>query len=225
VWVWAFLFSRFEGRKARRTVTTFFFSFPRAAFPFNDQLSMYQEAFPPLPFPSSTRTTHTRGNQKTPNPQELPHFSHSNPSRKLQLQSFYPAATSEVETGPLPSISKTQRDDDDSRITRSQTGAMATGGVNQRPHLNVQALPRPPIVEKCNRHIQVMWHGALIADCPANEAIWVLETHHPPSSSPPPPPPPTRPILFFVFLQSHTCKRVPYICLGPIPHTHLYFPP
>lgn len=58
--------------------------------------------------------------------------------------------------------------------------------------LNVQSFPRPPLVERCNRHIQIMWHGALIADCPAGEAYWVLETHHAPSPStlshPPSPP-------------------------------------
>ena len=49
--------------------------------------------------------------------------------------------------------------------------------------LNVQSFPRPPLVERCNRHIQIMWHGALIADCPAGDAYWVLETHHAPSPS------------------------------------------
>ena len=48
--------------------------------------------------------------------------------------------------------------------------------------LNVQSFPRPPVVERVNRHIQIKWHGQLIADCPPGEAYWVLETHHPPST-------------------------------------------
>jgi len=59
---------------------------------------------------------------------------------------------------------------------------MAAGSAPTRT-LNVQSFPRPPVVERCNRHIQIMWHGALIADCPAGEAYWVLETHHAPSPS------------------------------------------
>ena len=63
---------------------------------------------------------------------------------------------------------------------------MAAGSAQTRTQLNVQTFPRPPLVERCNRHLQVMWHGALIADCPADEAYWVLEAHHPPSASTPP---------------------------------------
>ncbi|KAK1758127.1 hypothetical protein QBC47DRAFT_295510 [Echria macrotheca] len=70
---------------------------------------------------------------------------------------------------------------------------MASGGApsQQQQHhhqqqLNVQAFPRPPLVERCNKHIQIMWHGALVADCPAGESYWVLETHHPPTYYIPP---------------------------------------
>ncbi|KAH8883142.1 DUF427-domain-containing protein [Thozetella sp. PMI_491] len=46
--------------------------------------------------------------------------------------------------------------------------------------LNVQAFPRPPLVERVpGKHIQIRWHGEIIAD--TTEAIWVLETHHPPT--------------------------------------------
>lgn len=45
--------------------------------------------------------------------------------------------------------------------------------------LNVQSFPRPPLLEKTPRHLQVKWNGELIAD--TKDAYWVLETHHPPS--------------------------------------------
>ena len=47
---------------------------------------------------------------------------------------------------------------------------------------NVTTFPRPPIVERTNRHIQIKWHGQLLADCPPGEAYWVLEAHHAPGS-------------------------------------------
>lgn len=46
--------------------------------------------------------------------------------------------------------------------------------------LNVQSFPRPPLLEKTPRHLQVKWNGELIAD--TKDAYWVLETHHPPST-------------------------------------------
>ncbi|KAK3331303.1 hypothetical protein B0H66DRAFT_573050 [Apodospora peruviana] len=46
---------------------------------------------------------------------------------------------------------------------------------------NVQSFPRPPAVERCPKHIQIKWHGQLIADCPPGEGYWVLETHHAPT--------------------------------------------
>ncbi|KAH6628779.1 hypothetical protein F5144DRAFT_493542 [Chaetomium tenue] len=49
---------------------------------------------------------------------------------------------------------------------------------------NVTAFPRPPIVERTNRHIQIKWHGQLVADCPPGEAYWVLEAHHAPGPFP-----------------------------------------
>lgn len=45
--------------------------------------------------------------------------------------------------------------------------------------LNVQSFPRPPLLEKTPRHLQIKWNGELIAD--TKDAYWVLETHHPPS--------------------------------------------
>lgn len=49
---------------------------------------------------------------------------------------------------------------------------------------NVTTFPRPPVVERTNRHIQIKWHGQLLADCPPGEAFWVLETHHAPGPLP-----------------------------------------
>ena len=48
-----------------------------------------------------------------------------------------------------------------------------------KPKLNVHSFPRPPLLEKTPRHIQVKWRGQTIAD--TKDAYWVLETTHPPS--------------------------------------------
>ena len=48
-----------------------------------------------------------------------------------------------------------------------------------KPKLNVQSFPRPPLLERTPRHLQVKWRGQTIAD--TKEAFWVLETYHPPS--------------------------------------------
>jgi uncharacterized protein (DUF427 family) len=44
---------------------------------------------------------------------------------------------------------------------------------------NVQTFPRPPVLERTPRHIQIKWNDQVIAD--TKEAYWVLETHHAPS--------------------------------------------
>jgi hypothetical protein len=72
-------------------------------------------------------------------------------------------------------------------VSRRRAGLLhAMNGYNMAsmPKLNVQSFPRPPLVERTPKHIQIKWHGELIADCPAGLAYWVLETHHPPSASP-----------------------------------------
>jgi uncharacterized protein (DUF427 family) len=51
----------------------------------------------------------------------------------------------------------------------------------QKAGLNVQSFPRPPLLERTPRHLQIKWDGKLVAD--TSEAYWVLETHHPPSIS------------------------------------------
>ncbi len=51
-----------------------------------------------------------------------------------------------------------------------------------KPKLNVQNFPRPPLLERTARHLQVKWHGQTIAD--TKEAYWVLETYHAPSTPP-----------------------------------------
>ncbi|KAH6674669.1 hypothetical protein B0J14DRAFT_652854 [Halenospora varia] len=53
-----------------------------------------------------------------------------------------------------------------------------------RPPMNVQSFPRPPLLEKTSRHLQVKWRGQIIAD--TKEAYWVLETYHPPTYYLPP---------------------------------------
>ncbi|KAL8870434.1 MAG: hypothetical protein Q9174_003524 [Haloplaca sp. 1 TL-2023] len=47
------------------------------------------------------------------------------------------------------------------------------------PKLNVHNFPRPPLLEKTARHLQIKWHNQLIAD--TKDAYWVLETTHPPT--------------------------------------------
>lgn len=48
-----------------------------------------------------------------------------------------------------------------------------------KPKLNVHNFPRPPLLERTPRHLQVKWQGQLIAD--TKDAYWVLETTHPPN--------------------------------------------
>jgi len=61
-----------------------------------------------------------------------------------------------------------------SRPFLNHAGTMAT-----KQRLNVQAFPRPPVLEKTPRHLQIKWDNVLIAE--SKDASWVLETHHPPS--------------------------------------------
>lgn len=48
-----------------------------------------------------------------------------------------------------------------------------------KPKLNVHNFPRPPLLEKTPRHLQVKWRDQTVAD--TKDAYWVLETTHPPS--------------------------------------------
>ncbi|MCJ1250252.1 hypothetical protein MMC30_007478 [Trapelia coarctata] len=50
--------------------------------------------------------------------------------------------------------------------------------------LNPRTFPRPPLLERTPRHLQIKWDGHLIAD--TKEAYWVLETTHPPTYYLPP---------------------------------------
>lgn len=50
-----------------------------------------------------------------------------------------------------------------------------------KPKLNVHNFPRPPLLERTPRHLQIKWNDQVIAD--TTEAFWVLETTHPPSTS------------------------------------------
>lgn len=50
-----------------------------------------------------------------------------------------------------------------------------------KPKLNVQSFPRPPLLEKTPRHLQVKYQSHTIAD--TKDGYWALETHHPPSKS------------------------------------------
>ncbi|KAL8665204.1 MAG: hypothetical protein Q9202_002426 [Teloschistes flavicans] len=52
------------------------------------------------------------------------------------------------------------------------------------PKLNVHNFPRPPLLEKTPRHLQIKWNNQLVAD--TKDAYWVLETTHPPTYYLPP---------------------------------------
>ncbi|KAI9743821.1 MAG: hypothetical protein M1818_002555 [Claussenomyces sp. TS43310] len=54
--------------------------------------------------------------------------------------------------------------------------------MSPKPKLNVHNFPRPPLLERTPRHLQIKWQGQLIAD--TKEAYWVLETTHPPTLTP-----------------------------------------
>lgn len=56
---------------------------------------------------------------------------------------------------------------------------MATMASNPKPKLDVRSFPRPPLLERTDRRIQIKWHGWVITD--TREAYWVLETDHAPS--------------------------------------------
>ncbi|KZP33201.1 DUF427-domain-containing protein [Athelia psychrophila] len=53
-----------------------------------------------------------------------------------------------------------------------------------KPKLNVHSFPRPPLLQKTPRHLQIKWKGELIAD--TKDTYWVLETTHPPTYYLPP---------------------------------------
>jgi hypothetical protein len=67
---------------------------------------------------------------------------------------------------------------------RQRLASCCYGTMSAMRKHNVTTFPRPPIVERTNRHIQIKWHGQLLADCPPGEAYWVLEAHHAPGRSP-----------------------------------------
>ncbi|KAL2277928.1 hypothetical protein FJTKL_15058 [Diaporthe vaccinii] len=63
-------------------------------------------------------------------------------------------------------------------------GHMNIFRMASKAKLNVQSFPRPPLLEKTPRHLQIKWDGHLIAD--TKDAYWALETHHPPTYYLPP---------------------------------------
>ncbi|CCF32891.1 hypothetical protein CH063_00133 [Colletotrichum higginsianum] len=56
--------------------------------------------------------------------------------------------------------------------------------MSPRAKMNVQTFPRPPLLEKISRHLQIVWNDQVIAD--TQNAYRVLETHHPPTYYLPP---------------------------------------
>jgi len=67
-------------------------------------------------------------------------------------------------------------------------------GMPPKPKLNVHNFPRPPLLEKTPRHLQIKWQNQVIAN--TNDAYWVLETTHPPSTPYPPFPLPLLNLLY-----------------------------
>lgn len=84
-----------------------------------------------------------------------------------------------------------------------------------KPTLNVTNFPRPPLLQKTPRHLQIRWDDLIIAD--TTDAYWVLETHHPPSPWPPLP----LPLLFSINTPSPpTLSPPPRLPTSPTPHPH-----
>ena len=61
---------------------------------------------------------------------------------------------------------------------------MTSGADNNKKLESVWDYPRPPLVERTSKHIQVIFAGKIIAD--TNKAYRVLETSHPPTYYIPP---------------------------------------
>lgn len=95
-------------------------------------------------------------------------------------RAFFPP--SHLDLGLTASFSLVHRIRDGARLWLPQ-GSFANMSA-MRKH-NVTTFPQRPVVERTNRHIQIKWHGSLIADCPPGEAYWMIQTHHAPSSSRP----------------------------------------
>jgi hypothetical protein len=58
---------------------------------------------------------------------------------------------------------------------------LTTRKMPPKAPLNPRNFPRPPLLERTDRHLQIKWDDVLIMD--TKEAYWVLETTHPPSMS------------------------------------------
>lgn len=69
-------------------------------------------------------------------------------------------------------------------ILKSRFYSTTSKMASSTSKLNVQSFPRPPLLERTNRHLQIKWNGHLIAD--TRDAYWILETHHPPTYYLPP---------------------------------------
>jgi uncharacterized protein (DUF427 family) len=61
---------------------------------------------------------------------------------------------------------------------------MIKRAMSSASKLNPASFPRPPLLEKTSRHLQIKWNGQVIAE--TSDAYWVLETHHPPTYYLPP---------------------------------------
>jgi nucleotidyltransferase-like protein len=101
------------------------------------------------------------------------------------------------------------------RQVLERSGIRLARSMATKQKLNVQQFPRPPLLEKTGRHLQIRWKDALIAD--TKEAYWVLETHHPPSACPLPQQDPMT--ASFVDEQQHTTSR-PRPSKSPSPRPH-----
>lgn len=48
--------------------------------------------------------------------------------------------------------------------------------MTSKPKLNVHKFPRPPLLERTDRHLQIKWGNEVVIDSPPKESYWVLET-------------------------------------------------
>ena len=76
-----------------------------------------------------------------------------------------------------------------------------TSLLTMPPKLNVHNFPRPPLLEKTPRHLQIKWNNQLIAD--TKDAYWALETTHPPSNIINPPARPAHNVAIVPIFKIH----------------------
>lgn len=193
MWVWAFPFFRFEGRKTRRTVTTFFF-LPSCCLSFRLFLFVEKLFSPLLLSSSTTHRAHWR-RPESPKPTTAPTLPTHKPIWQTPTPVFYPAATLEVETDPPPCQQEkaTRR-----RLQQWQRAELTNGRRSTSRPSRAHPLSKDVtgISRSCGMELslQTALPTSLIGF--SRPIIPLVRL-----------PSPTRPIFFH--LQSHACRQAP----------------